>query len=68
MTGLRELRPFGHTSWAAPFDDAPLRLSSAEAAPLTTGERCALAGTDVATSPARSIFSVALMIGSDASA
>jgi aspartate/methionine/tyrosine aminotransferase len=49
MTGLRELRPFGHTSWAAPFDDAPLRLSSAEAAPLTTGELCALAGTDVAT-------------------
>lgn len=53
MSDLRELRPFGHSSWAAPFADAPLRLSSAEAAPLTAGELCELAGTDVETALAR---------------
>lgn len=48
MTGLRELRPFGHTSWAAPFHETSrLRLSSAEAAPLTVAELGAIAGRSV---------------------
>ncbi len=48
MTGLRELRPFGHSSWAAPFHEAStLRLSSAEAAPLTVAELATIAGRSV---------------------
>ena len=48
MTGLRELRPFGHSSWSAPFHDSSImRLSSAEAAPLTVAELGVIAGTSV---------------------
>ena len=48
MTGLRELRPFGHSSWSAPFhDSSTMRLSSAEAAPLTIAELGAIAGISV---------------------